>query len=220
MKRNKLVLCAVSAVSLFTAAITLSSATLAADVAAEPAPYDWTGFYVGAHAGYGSADGDQSFPLVGDFDTEGNGFVGGGQLGANFQIDQIVLGVEGDVSFADMSDSVTSGAISRRQEVDMLASIRGRAGFAFDRALIFATAGWGMADAERTRLNGTGGSDSQTHDGLVYGGGVEWAVTDMVSVRAEYLRYDLDKQEYSLVGPDPIVEIDVDVFRLGVNLNF
>ena len=220
MKRSKLIFCAVSAASVLAVAITLSSASLAADVAAEPAPYDWTGFYIGAHAGYGSADGDQSFPLVGNFDTEGNGFVGGGQLGANWQIDQIVLGVEGDISFADMSDTVTNGAISRRQDVDMLASVRGRAGFAFDRALIYGTAGWGMADAERKRLNGSGGSDSQTHDGWVYGGGVEWAVTDMVSVRAEYLRYDLDKQEYSLVGPDPIVEIDVDVFRLGLNLNF
>lgn len=218
MKRSKLTFCAASTASLLMMATAMSGASLAADVAAAPAPYDWTGFYLGAHVGYGSADGVQN--TIGTYNTDGNGFIGGGQLGANWQMDQIVLGVEGDVTFGDMSDIVQNGSIIRRQDVDMLASVRGRVGFAADRALFFATAGWGMADAERTRLNDSGGSDSQTHDGWVYGGGVEWAMTDMVSLRAEYLHYDLDKQLYVLPGPDPTVGLDVDVFRLGVNMNF
>ncbi len=218
MKRSKLAFCAASTASLLMMATAMSGASLAADVAAAPAPYDWTGFYLGAHVGYGMADGEQTTDS--DYNTNGDGFVGGGQLGANWQMDQIVLGVEGDVTFGDMSDTVSSTFI-RRQDVDMLASVRGRVGFAADRALFFATAGWGMADAERTRLNGSGGSDSQTHDGWVYGGGVEWAMTEMVSLRAEYLHYDLGKQEYDLpVGYDPVIDLDVDVFRLGVNMNF
>ena len=150
MKRSKLVFCAVSAASVLVVATTLSSASLAADVAPEPAPYDWTGFYIGAHAGYGWADGEQTLngSRTPDFDTSANGFVGGGQAGFNWQIDQIVLGVEGDVSFADLSDDV-AGGFDVDQDVDMLASVRGRIGFAADRFLPYVTAGWGMADGER-----------------------------------------------------------------------
>jgi outer membrane immunogenic protein len=223
MKRSKLMFYAVSAASIFTVAITISSASLAADVAAEPVPYDWTGFYIGAHAGYGWADGEQTFNGVRTpgFDTSAEGFVGGGQAGFNWQWDQIVLGIEGDVSFADLSDTVDPFGFDVEQNVDMLASIRGRIGFAADRFLPYVTAGWGFADAERTTELGGGVSDSQSHDGLVYGGGIEYAVTDAISMRAEYLHYDLGEESYDLGLPsDPEIDLDVDVFRIGVNFNF
>jgi outer membrane immunogenic protein len=71
----------------------VSAASEGADVSSGPAylppaspipfVYNWTGFYVGAHAGVGWSDGD-------------SGFIGGGQVGFNYQINQWVLGVEGD----------------------------------------------------------------------------------------------------------------------------
>lgn len=131
------------------------------------------------------------------------------------------LGIEGDVSFTDLSDTVDPAGFDVEQDVDMLASIRGRIGFAFDRFLPYVTAGWGFADAERTTEAGGGESDSQLHDGLVYGGGIEYAVTDALSMRAEYLHYDLGEESYDLGLPfDPEIDLDVDVFRIGVNFNF
>ncbi len=72
--------------------------------AALPAPvptFSWTGFYVGAHAGYGWGHmmiDNFGFAGVPIYSYNSNGFVGGGQAGYNWQIGQFVLGVEGDVS--------------------------------------------------------------------------------------------------------------------------
>ena len=93
----------------------MTSAGWAADVAPVPVP-DWTGFYLGVHGGYGF--GDQDWTLV---DNPGrgtpaslgeevaspdlDGFLGGAQVGFNYQIDSLVLGLEGEFSFADISGS-------------------------------------------------------------------------------------------------------------------
>lgn len=102
----------------------------------------------------------------------------------------------------------------------MLYSIRGRAGFAIDRLMPFVTVGWGFADADR-ESNITGESDGQTHDGLVWGGGLEWGWSDHFTVRGEYLHYDLGKERYDLgLAFNPQIDLDVDVLRLALNWKF
>jgi len=119
-------------------------------------PSIWRGLYGGLHLGHADADGD-------------NGFVGGVQLGYNWQAQQIVYGVEGDISL--------SGAHS----IDWLASLRGRVGYLIQpRVLVYGTAGLGL-------VNG-GGTDA----GFVYGLGVEGKLTRTMSARLEYLAYDTD----------------------------
>ena len=91
--------------------LTFATAALAGD------PNNWTGAYVGAHAGYGWSawDGKQEYtdaasvPLVpfGPFDTSShtinaNGALAGGEIGYNYQIGRVVVGVEGDGSWADL----------------------------------------------------------------------------------------------------------------------
>jgi outer membrane immunogenic protein len=125
-----------------------------------PASYElpsiWRGLYGGLHVGHADADG-------------GNGFVGGVQLGYNWQSQQIVYGVEGDISL--------SGAHS----IDWLASLRGRVGYLIQpRVLVYGTAGLGL-------VNG-GGTDA----GFAYGLGVEGKLTRTMSARLEYLAYDTD----------------------------
>jgi len=61
---------------------------------AMPLIYNWTGFYAGGHLGVGWAD------------SSGSGFLGGGQVGFNYQINQWVLGVEGDFAGTTIKDSV------------------------------------------------------------------------------------------------------------------
>ena len=93
------------------AAVMLTSASAAsegADVSGGPAylppappipfVYNWTGFYAGAHAGVGWSDGD-------------SGFIGGGQVGFNYQINQWVLGVEGDFAGTTIKDSVSATVV-------------------------------------------------------------------------------------------------------------
>lgn len=219
--------------------VALSSASFAADYSDTPAAYDWTGFYLGAHGGYGWAESGVSYTDLVDTDDdfsvnlESDGFVVGGQLGFNWQWESLVLGIEGDASFADLNgdddfDNGLGEIGNVENDVDMLASIRGRAGFAFDRFMPFITAGYGYADGEVSG-NVTGDmsgsfSEDQSYDGWVYGFGMEFAVTENVSLRAEYLRYDLDNDDlfFDNDSGDGTVESDleVDVIRAAVNFKF
>src|SRR5262245_48744607 len=95
------------------AATMFGTAAMAADIArpvykappagALPVAYDWTGFYIGGHVGYGWADKSwtDSFGLATSHTSDG--FLGGGQVGFNYQVNQFVFGVEGDVSWANLS---------------------------------------------------------------------------------------------------------------------
>lgn len=112
----------------------MSSIALAADLPTyEPAPapmmsptpiaQNWTGFYIGAHGGYGFGDGGLD-----------DGAVIGGQIGVNWQWNSFVLGAEGDGSWVDF------GA------VDAVGSVRLRGGLAFDRFLVYGTGGAAFED--------------------------------------------------------------------------
>src|SRR6476620_11459558 len=101
------------------AGTSLSGAVMAADVVA-PAPevFDWTGPYIGAHVGWGWADLEGAFDSGastskfsqdgGDFKLSDDDILGGLQAGYNVQINQFVLGVEGDISFTDLNDKKTN----------------------------------------------------------------------------------------------------------------
>ena len=123
----------------------------AADISMEPEAYDWSGFYIGAHAGYGGTDvigkydtgdivsPDQSFlnDGAGPFDMNVDGLFGGVQAGINWQSGSFVIGLEGDVSFVDWSNQIESDADTDEvvsSETDFVATLRGRAGFALDNS--------------------------------------------------------------------------------------
>jgi len=181
-----------------------------------PEVWSWTGFYVGGHAGY-------AWPGVsGLFDSGGannslsvlniDGSLGGAQAGYNYQIQQFVIGIEGDYSWLKNSDSVTfEDGVSDdtvSAEIEYLASIRARLGWAWQNVLLYGTIGWGWTEYEFSNAEqGVGfGKISLKEDGAVYGGGVEVGLTKSVLVRAEYLRYDVGTRK-SLTNP-PIPDAD------------
>ncbi len=178
------------------AAMAMTGVAGAADIASAPAGHDWSGFYIGAHVGYGEAyyDGywDGSSDDYDPSDLDLAGIAGGLHAGFNHQMDALVLGVEGDFTFTDWSDSQTKSAgyevISGK--VKSLASLRGRLGIASDDVLLYGTGGIAVADASYKQVYGV---DSQTWDfnkiGGVVGAGAEWAMTDDFSLRAEGLYY-------------------------------
>ena len=217
--------------------------------------YNWSGLYLGAHGGYGWGDtASRKNPYPGctdcnplDFDPEG-GLVGG-QMGYNFQFQNVVLGVEGDWSFMKLQGDQQDAFFDPRYETEIsgLGSVRGRLGIGFGRLLPYLTAGYAWADAELSctdaynRGYGCGAdypsmsaSRDQTLEGLVYGGDIEWAIASNRSLRGEYLRYDLDGQELNFARreePAPLLraapspaklksDLDVDVVRFGVNYKF
>jgi len=194
-----------------------AGAAAAADLpvrSAPPAPiiaaapiFTWTGFYVGVNAGYGWSNDD--FDAV-DFADEGDdgGFVGGAQVGYNYQIGSFVVGLEGDIQYADFGADGTfdfdgDGVFDDDfDSSDWFGTVRARAGVAFDRALIYATGGFAFADDA---------------NGWTVGGGVEYAFTNNLSAKIEGLYVNLDNDD-DFPGFDG--ETDFGVVRAGLNFRF
>lgn len=148
----------------------------------------WAGFYLGGHLGAGFADEteitwDNGETEEGDDDAE---FLGGVHVGYNFQRygSPLVLGIEGDVSFAD--------------NIDYLASIRGRIGYATDRALFYVTGG--VAFAEFSKDDFGVDFDDDTETGWVVGGGAEFKLAGNWSLGLEGLYYDFDDVDQDGAG--------------------
>ncbi|AXS40160.1 porin family protein [Breoghania sp. L-A4] len=137
---------------------------------------DWSGFYLGVHAGYvdGQTDWDlgPGVPLV----VEPSGFAGGALVGYNHQIDNFVFGLEADITLGDISEGPKNFGVVGVQSADVnyIATVRGRLGYAFDTWMPFVTGGAGFADLEIFDSIGGGPTrDSQLLTGFVVGAGVE-----------------------------------------------
>ncbi|TKT73004.1 porin family protein [Afipia massiliensis] len=213
--------------------------------------WTWTGFYAGIHVGYGWSDSSvvitqTGFPGldVATLGSDSNGVVGGGQIGYNWQFaPSWVLGIEGDISGTGIrttnSAAVTVGGAPfpglfhlQDRSVDWMASIRGRLGFTWDRWMIYGTGGGAWADINYRNHLVVGGAFnpldvSRTQSGWVAGGGVEYAVSNNWTVRAEYLYYDFGDE--TIINLSPIVaggannarwDNQFHVVRAGVNYKF
>lgn len=213
-----------------TAALALAvSAASAADLPRRAAPpavapiaavplFTWTGFYVGANAGYGWQNNDDSSIFVprGSFatapgasgtlsfgDDNGEGFVAGGQIGYNYQLGTFVVGVEADLHWADLGGSdgvafvpagfprsfVPAGVAGG---VDWFGTVRGRVGVAFDRALVYATGGFAYGGTDNDDNFGLFNDNDDVRTGWVLGGGVEYAFTNNLTFGVEGLWVNLD----------------------------
>ena len=198
----------------------LATGALAADLPSRRAPapiiaavpvFTWTGFYVGVNAGYGwnANDSITVGGLTFDLDDEGV-FVGGAQAGYNYQIGSFVVGLEGDIQYADFGgddrfDFDGDGILDDDFNTsDWFGTVRARAGVAFDRALIYATGGFAFAD------NATG---------WTVGGGLEYAFTNNLSAKIEGLYVNLD-QDDNFPGLDLDNDAEFGVVRAGLNFRF
>jgi outer membrane immunogenic protein len=236
--------------------IALPTASQAADLAvsraAAPAPvfvgsFNWTGFYIGAHAGYtrGSStftDTDRGgsagvWNAPGDrFTATRSGLAVGAQAGYNYQINSLVIGVEADLGYLGGSASRSSVlAVDTRGETKggIYATARGRLGFAVDKALFFVTAGVIGVDAG-ARINDTTPPTLTTdrsgfRAGWTVGGGLEYAIARNWTLKADYLYYDLggklvSGQQDGVPGAARNFAFDASgkghIARLGVNYLF
>ncbi|WP_439357741.1 outer membrane protein [Bradyrhizobium sp. DASA03007] len=196
----------------------VSLPAVAADMAAKAQPgyvarnFDWTGFYVGANGGYGFTNTD-------GLDMKG-GFVGG-QLGYNLQSGMVVYGIEGDLHWADISQSVgVAGIASAEARIQAFGTVRGRIGVAFDQVLLYGTGGAAFANNKLTATLGAASvSDTQWHAGWTAGGGVEVAFNRNWSGKVEYLFNRFSSQDY-FNGVISSGDVDLSTIKAGVNYRF
>lgn len=177
--------------------------------------YNWTGAYVGLNGGYGWGSSDFSAPFTsGAFDASG-GLVGG-TLGYNYQFNQIVFGLEGDIGASFMKgSSVCGGAFTCQTENTWLGTARGRIGYSFGRFMPYVTGGAAFGDI-KTTVNGVG-SASDTKVGWTAGGGIEAVLSGPWTAKVEYLHVDLGRGG-SIFGSD--AKFETDIVRAGINYRF
>jgi outer membrane immunogenic protein len=177
--------------------------------------FNWTSFYIGLHAGYGFGKSNWDVPPAG---TSPSGFVGGAQVGFNYQASALVFGLEADYGYSGMKGNAAciGGVCNTRN--NWLATTRGRIGYAFDRFMPYVTGGlaFGNIKVDHTLL----GEASSTRTGYALGGGLEYAFRQAWSMRAEYLYVDLGRFD---VGPAPLpsnIGFNANILRAGINYRF
>ena len=246
----------------FAAFTALTAAASAADLPRRAAPpvfvpvpvFTWTGFYLGFNAGYGFDAGTNSnvygIPagsllnspgtagtLTLNRSNQSDGFVGGAQIGYNYQFtpgNGLVVGIEADAQYADFGGQrrnatgnytfvgATGNAFAAppafvvpgQATLDYFGTVRGRVGYAFDRALFYGTGGFAYGSGE-SAVNGLSSDDFRT--GYAAGGGVEYALptdsflnffkSSAVTLKVEGLYVNLERNRTNASG----------IFAAGVN---
>jgi outer membrane immunogenic protein len=179
-----------------------------------PPPYLWTGLYVGINGGYGFGSITPNNAALANFNT--NGFLGGGTIGGNYQIGGFVFGAEGDFDYSSINTTAPGGS---NYTSKWLGTVRGRAGWAYDRVLFFGTAGGAFAPANFTAVPGVFPGGSTTMAGWTAGGGVEFAITPNWSAKAEYLYINFPSPSLNIAGGQGFKATE-NVIRGGVNYKF
>jgi outer membrane immunogenic protein len=190
--------------------VLLASVALAADLPSEkgapayvapPPVFSWTGVYLGAQVGYEwghtSPALDTPAGLISGAGFNDQGVLGGGHVGYNYELSGFglgmggfVVGVEGDVNGASYtgSNGYFGDTVFLRDRTEVDASIRGRVGIAFDRVLVYGTGGVAFGSIRNSVYlpGGPGEAHEIGRVGWTAGGGVEYAIDNNWSVRAEY----------------------------------
>jgi len=193
------------------------------------AVYDWTGFYVGAHAGFGrgSSGAVLTDPAASTTGNVFDGMIGGVQAGYNYRLASgFLLGVEADISLPSYltSNSLVSSIATARSAVteqwDYVATARGRVGYAAGSWLFYATGGLAWA-GERFRDPPAIGDDDKilnTRFGWSAGGGVEYGFAPHWSVRLEYLYSRFERANINFPsGTQYTSSLDFQALRVGLN---
>jgi outer membrane immunogenic protein len=234
-------------------------------VVAPPVVYNWSGFYIGGNIGGKWADHDGDLRLdnvVGftplglvDFGNGGNGgsegaFVGGGQVGFNWQAGSWVFGIEGDFQATSAERTlVCCGPLglalgftpgdTLSVKNDWQASVRGRIGYAWDRFMVYGTGGVAFANLEATvaiapvltpagTVPGLFASASDTLTGWTAGGGIEFGLWDNWSLGVEYRFTSFDASDFNHgnLFLDPIISsplrssFDLETHEVTARLNY
>ena len=225
---KRVVLAGISAL----AVVTMMGAANAADIQrrqamptkapAYVAAYNWTGMYVGVNGGGGFGHSTWSGATgTSGFNTTGG--VVGGTIGYNYQMNQAVFGLEGDIDWSNIHGSTTTApctTMSCETRNSWLGTARGRIGYAFDRFMPFVTGGAAFGDVKASPVGFAGVRDARV--GWTLGGGLEAAIAGPWTAKVEYLYVDLGKTNCPVgscaVSTD--VNFHTNLVRAGLNYRF
>jgi outer membrane immunogenic protein len=249
-------------VALTVLATAASAADMAPSYAKAPpmaaAVYNWTGFYVGLNAGADTVGTGfnvtaNNIPPAGldqhryiSEQQRKTGFIGGGQIGYNWQTGMSVFGIEADAQWTSNKVSAETifdpffhgkGGATFSSNLDWLVTVRGRAGIAATPALLLYVTGGVAVGGFNINYSNTHSifpppvvrftaSGNDTKVGWTAGFGAEYALGGGWSVKGEYLRVNFDDASITvtnvttaLSGPVK-VNTDIDIIRAGVNYKF
>jgi len=207
------------------AVIGFASIASAADMPMKARPmmtpvYNWAGCYIGGHAGAGwvksgwtNTASTAAFGDMAPGDSLGqtnSGFVGGGQLGCNYQVNQWVFGIEGTFSGTSITGDLTDQTFGTLDDVfttkiNSIATVTGRIGYAFNNWLPYIKGGYAGADvkfsvSDTVGINQGSGSQTNWHNGWTLGGGLEYGLTPNWIVGIEYDYIYLNTKSYNVTG--------------------
>lgn len=221
------------------AGLGLVQAAAAADIPMRAAPaykaapmapaFSWTGFYVGAHVGGAWGNSEWTFPGFFDASINTAGFIGGGQAGYNWQINQIVFGIEGDISGSTIRDTVNGcfavATQSCTTRVDWTALLTARLGYAFGQNLIYIKGGGAWAEfhyENPTPAIPDVFTASKTRDGWTIGAGWEYAFAPAWSAKIEYNYLDFGTNTLTFTGATGafVENIKDEIHQVKVGVNY
>ena len=210
--------------------------------------YNWTGPYLGGFAGRVVGDEDWFTAALGTTDKpEFGGYLFGGQAGYNVQFGRLVMGIEGDYGFANAKGGrsctplfpgdTSQFLFSCNAEMERLAVIAGRLGFTWQRALFYAKGGLAIGQTTvQTSVNTSNvplfftgvpfllppvNGETKWLTGWALGAGLEFALTDKWSAKAEYMHFDLGSDRFAIDPPNVAdASASGDVVRVGINYHF
>lgn len=226
MRRLTLAILAASGIALSATAASAADLGRAPVYKAPPAPapvaYNWAGFYVGGHLGYGwgtdSADATALGAGAGDVDVDG--FLAGAQLGYNWQAGAFVFGLEGDWSWTNGDGDVATGLGTFTAERNWYATATARVGYAWDNWLWYVKGGAAWADTDYTLVSpfipGGIATAGDTRSGWTVGTGVEWALGPQWSAKLEYNYLDFGDDTFAGVNYDS----ENHLVKVGLNYRF
>lgn len=222
MRNIAIVFAALGLSTAVASAADMAPAYKAPPMAPVAAAYNWTGFYIGGHVGYGwGHNSSNSFSTAGVFldSTAGDssGVFGGGQIGYNWQFSpNWLIGIEADGSASDISGTTSgctaTGCASGAGKTDDFGTVRGRLGYVINNVLLYGTGGWAWSHSHTDRtitcvvagggvcpggpspspLTGMVSSSSGNNSGWVAGAGVEWMFAPNWTAKVEYQHLEFD----------------------------
>ena len=183
-------------------------------------PFSWTGIYIGGNAGaawnWGTRVGRQ-LAMDSTLPTNNAVFTGGGQVGGNWQMGALVLGVEGQFDWLANQNNASAGIIipggNTVQWISKdrwLTTLTGRIGFAADHWLFYAKGGGAWVGNQSFTVNNVTTGQSFTtssggwNTGWTVGGGIEWAFAGPWSAKIEYDYIKLSSNSFTVPAPSPL----------------
>ncbi len=193
-------------------------AVSAGSALAQSTAYDWTGFYAGGAVGYGFFEAKDK-PPYGYGGPDPDGVTGTAFAGANYQMGQLLLGVEADITGGNLQ---ASKDWLTPLEINYVGTVRGRLGFAMGEMLFYATGGVAYSRMTARHSDPAADSANEMYVGWTAGAGIDLHASERWFIRAEYLYTDFGTQafDFTNIGHPHIVSVDGNMVRLGIGFQF